>query len=588
MGIGKSLFVVIGIVGLALILIFLVMVGFLTGSGNTLESLIKSPKATKPIADALNAIKIEVDASSIVNEMPKIISVGVDISQWGDTIHQTYFRDKLLQENNVKLIRTGLFLEQNVARKANNFDEYVSLLKPLDEAILAYKKAGADVILTIYGMPKWLSSRCQMISDRYKCDKGSVAPPRDYDEWSKFVSQLVRHYKNDIGVELMYEVWNEPDQNYIFSIDTFWTGTEQEYFKLYQYTVYGTKEVDKNAKIGGPASSVYDKGAIENFIKFASQQKLPIDFISFHTYIGWNKFKGTEAEYKEMSSKIRQWLRENGYNSNTPLIIDEWNYNAGFNRPREHDAELTASYIPYALKNMLNGGIDRHTFFHLADFTNTPQVFGGSHGIFTLSGVVKPSYNALQLVSKLSGKEENEPTNQLKVITSEIDYITVLASQTKDKKTNRILISNFVPIAKSNVYYIQNPREIKLTITNLTNGAYTINKYIISESHSNSCRYNKRTETKPSNRVCGFGGVIDKKVDLARKEAELLPKETRDSVFFYESNNSISRINEMEGVRLELVEQRDAIVDNSKYYESVVMQPYSVLLVELKVSRFSQ
>ncbi|MBE7444259.1 MAG: hypothetical protein HS132_03070 [Planctomycetia bacterium] len=60
-------------------------------------------------------------------------------------------------------------------------------------------------------------------------------------------------------------------------------------------------------KIGGPASSVWDNGAIEEFIKYAATNNLPIDFITWHMYAGWNNFGDTNQN----TEKCRI-LSENG------------------------------------------------------------------------------------------------------------------------------------------------------------------------------------------------------------------------------------------------------------------------------------
>ena len=65
--------------------------------------------------------------------------------------------------------------------------------------------------------------------------------------------------------EWFFEVWNEPN------LKAFWTGTQQEYFKLYRLTVEAVKGVDHLLKVGGPVTA---KNAwISEFLEFCRRTK---------------------------------------------------------------------------------------------------------------------------------------------------------------------------------------------------------------------------------------------------------------------------------------------------------------------------
>ncbi len=61
-------------------------------------------------------------------------------------------------------------------------------------------------------------------------------PPRDYGRWLELVRNLAAHCRQRYGLaevsKWYWELWNEPD---IF----YWTGTVEEYCRLYDYTVAG-------------------------------------------------------------------------------------------------------------------------------------------------------------------------------------------------------------------------------------------------------------------------------------------------------------------------------------------------------------
>lgn len=457
-------------------------------------------------------------------DFPDILTVGMDVSQWGPTYMLPYYRNKFHKENNPKLYRTGLNLRSYASEEAESIDDYLSNLKSLDEIILSYKKNGADVILTFYGMPKALSSKCEKDGNDYKCSENwGIAPPRNYNEWANLIEQIVSHYKNEIGVDLFYEVWNEADQNYVFRNDDFWIGTEEEYLKLYKYSVIGAMKADRNVKVGGPGSSVWNHDVIKSFLEYAAREKLRVSFITWHMYVGWNEFHGGKKEMEDISRSIRGWVKENSFDEKTPLILDEFNYDPGLQKPLEHETEFTASYLVYALENMI-GSIDRQTFFHFNDFQNS-ELFAGDPGAISRDGVIKPVYNAMRMLSILGGKNEKETPFFLGVAKSD-DSISALASKTKDGKKVRVLLSYFIPeISEAKFYEMlggpKNKKEILLKIKNIPfSGNALLTTYTIDKENSNSCRYNKKTEPVKSNTECGLSGEIDLAVRRAKQDSQ--------------------------------------------------------------------
>ncbi len=54
----------------------------------------------------------------------------------------------------------------------------------------------------------------------------------------------------------MFPVWNEPNSGYNPLYGGFWTGTQIEYFWLYNYTALAMKAASESFIVGGPAVSV--------------------------------------------------------------------------------------------------------------------------------------------------------------------------------------------------------------------------------------------------------------------------------------------------------------------------------------------
>lgn len=78
------------------------------------------------------------------------------------------------------------------------------------------------------------------------------APPRDWRRWEELVEQflyvLIERFGREELCRWYFEVWNEPDL-------PFWTGTQEEYFKLYDLSRAAIKRQDSRFRVGGPATS---------------------------------------------------------------------------------------------------------------------------------------------------------------------------------------------------------------------------------------------------------------------------------------------------------------------------------------------
>jgi xylan 1,4-beta-xylosidase len=111
--------------------------------------------------------------------------------------------------------------------------------------------------------------------------RGNVTPPKDYKKWEELIRQLMLHLTKRYSVDEVktwyFEVWNEPNL-----IPGFWTGTMEDYFKLYKHSAIAVKSVNKDYRIGGPATA----GAAweGELIDFCEKNDLPLDFISTHAY----------------------------------------------------------------------------------------------------------------------------------------------------------------------------------------------------------------------------------------------------------------------------------------------------------------
>ena len=79
-----------------------------------------------------------------------------------------------------------------------------------------------------------------------------------------------RYGAREVG-HWFFEVWNEPN------LEAFWTGSREDYFKLYRTTVGAIKWVDPSLRVGGPATA--RDGWIDEFIDFCETADVAVDFV---------------------------------------------------------------------------------------------------------------------------------------------------------------------------------------------------------------------------------------------------------------------------------------------------------------------
>ncbi|MEJ7739347.1 MAG: beta-xylosidase [Chitinophagaceae bacterium] len=168
----------------------------------------------------------------------------------------------------------------------------------IDKIFDTYIERGMKPIAQIGFMPEALSTKPQPYKHKWDPSArynsiytGWTFPPKDYVKFANLVYEWVKHSVARYGkaeVESWYwELWNEPDIGY-------WSGTVEEYIKLYDYTADAVKRALPTAKIGGPETTGPggEKAALflKTFLTHIVSGKnnvtgkvgTPLDFITFH------------------------------------------------------------------------------------------------------------------------------------------------------------------------------------------------------------------------------------------------------------------------------------------------------------------
>ncbi len=168
----------------------------------------------------------------------------------------------------------------------------------VDKIFDTYLQRGIKPLAQFSFMPEALSIKPQPYEHHWNPDKtynqiytGWTYPPKDYQKWADLVYAWVKHSVEKYGkaeVESWYwELWNEPNIGY-------WSGTVEEYCKLYDYTAQAAKKALPSIRLGGPETTgpSWDKAAtfLKTFLTHCVSGKnyatgkigSPIDFITFH------------------------------------------------------------------------------------------------------------------------------------------------------------------------------------------------------------------------------------------------------------------------------------------------------------------
>ena len=306
--------------------------------------------------------------------------------------------------------------------------------------------------------------------------KGNITPPKDYDKWVRLVQATLSHLMNRYGREEVetwpVEVWNEPN------LTSFWKDADmEEYFKLYELTAKGIKEIDENIKVGGPAiCGVDDERWLKSFLDYVKEKNLPLDFVSRHHYTSYMpKMQGHYAYIDLHEPEVAfGWLERSrdivdSYDEfrGMQLFITEFNTSYVPNAPI-HDTALNAAYVAHMLSRLG----DKHDSYSYWTFGDVFEEFGvpftpfhGGFGLVADGLIKKPTFHTFSFYKRLEGecivKEDN-----------------CVAVKTKDGAIRGVLWNPDFHLEKKDL-------PVELEIEGLEDGEYFCFEEIVNEEHGN-------------------------------------------------------------------------------------------------------
>jgi len=396
-------------------------------------------------------LEFDLDLNSPVVSFPKIYRPSIDLSGRGRQVDKTLPQTLAAKEalatwqadlgfRNFYRIQYNLWELQQLA---NDQEARAKFLNNYDEIIKKISDSGGTVILNLFGTPDGLG---------VVLDKNSA--PHNLKIYKELVKNTIRRLSCEKKYNIWYEVWNAPD------LEDFFLGGRSEYFNLYRIVGEAVNELRRETKIhiplGGPSVSAWfrniepnniltpERSLIYELIKYCYSYRLPLDFVSWHAYSSDPAEEKQSTIYQKPFVKlIRDWLTYFKFNSNIPLVVDEWNFDGSANvlAERAKSAHVSASYIPARLKNMHAAGIDYQTYFCLEDFEDKQLGVSRNLGIFAFDparpenkGYAKSNYNLWRMLGAC-GQD---------LFTSELsdEFVGTLATKSTDYFT--LLIYNYI------------------------------------------------------------------------------------------------------------------------------------------------
>ena len=185
-----------------------------------------------------------------------------------------------------------------------------------DDYIAAIVKAGSPILYR-------LGESIEHTPRKYR-----VHPPKDFAKWADICCAIIRHYNEGWAGGFRHnirywEIWNEPENQ-----PAMWTGTDDQYFQLYEVTAKAIKARWPDLKVGGPSlgyTGEFKDGQFKagefllRFLRHCRDHQVPLDFFS------WHRYTSDPSDAARRARAMRQLLDEHGF-TKTESHFNEWNY----------------------------------------------------------------------------------------------------------------------------------------------------------------------------------------------------------------------------------------------------------------------
>jgi xylan 1,4-beta-xylosidase len=214
--------------------------------------------------------------------------------------------------------------------------------------------------------------------------RGIISPPGDWAEWHQTVGALAAHLVERYGIDEVarwgFEVWNEPN------LEVFWTGTQDDYLRLYEEAARAIKDVDPRLTVGGPSTAASEW--VEALAAYAEKHALPLELATTHTY-------------GNLPLDFRGVLDDHGF-GDADILWTEWGVGSTHFGPI-HDGVAGAPFVLSGMQSA-QGRMKALAYWvvsdHFEELGRAPRLFHDGFGLLTLGNLRKPRYWALHLAAQ--------------------------------------------------------------------------------------------------------------------------------------------------------------------------------------------
>jgi xylan 1,4-beta-xylosidase len=378
-----------------------------------------------------------------------------------------------------------------------------------DRIFDTYLERGLKPYVEIGFVPEALSMHPEVyphhppVHEKAPADAGQAYPPEDYAKWGELVYQWVKHcvekYGGQEAQQWYWEVWNEPNISY-------WKGTHDQYFKLYDYAVEAVRRALPTARVGGPETAGGPGGEFlgeflthcERGTNYATGTPgVPLDFISFHakgapSFVGGHVRLGMANQLRNIQDAFAVVATFPKYQK-LPIVIGESDPEGcaactgpqlGYRNGTMYSSYTAASFANiYELADHHGANLEGALTWAF-EFEDQPY-FAGFRALST-NGLDLPVLNVFRMFAKMSGQRlavhSSAGVNADTIVANGVrasQDVSALASLDRDKLC--VMLWNYhdddVPGPGA---------AVELTISGLPFLGARVTHYRVDEQHSNS------------------------------------------------------------------------------------------------------
>ncbi len=425
-----------------------------------------------PDGDA--AVEVRVDAAEVVGRLhrpwrPMIGSEHLSLMLSEDEVGGRPIGAELTEalrrthvELGVETVRAHAILCDDLGVYREVDGEPVHDFSGVDRVYDALLATGLRPVVELSYMPRDLASDPSRTVFAYEA---IISPPRDWDRWADLVTALTVHLVDRYGLEEVrdrwsFEVWNEAN------LDVFWSGSKQEYLRLYDVTVAAVRKVDERLVVGGPSSAAAQW--VEALLGHAEQTGAPVDFVSTHTY-GSPPLDLRPILARHGREDARIWWTEWGPGSQHFHLVG--------------DSVFAATFLLDGMASSM-GRLDALSHWVASDHfeeLGRPQRLGhGGFGLLTVGNLRKPRWWALALLDRLG--------DERLAVTASGDggggLVSALAARRADGELGVLVWSSSLDQSRIPADPLL-ARDVTVRVAGLAAGSLSLTHWRVDEEHSN-------------------------------------------------------------------------------------------------------